>query len=121
MIKKYKRLSKRIIASIMSAVMIAGTLAGVGISNTETVKAKDYGISNPRINADGSVTWDKIKFESYKQSVEFEYEPIKWRILSVDENNNALLLADKGLDCKPYNENEEDVTWETCSLRTWLN
>ncbi|MDD5994699.1 MAG: DUF6273 domain-containing protein, partial [Clostridiales bacterium] len=106
----------------MSVAMIIGTFAGVCVVNTETVKAKDYGISNPRIGADGSVTWDKVKFGSYKQSTEFgEPEPIKWRILSVDKDNNALLLADKGLDCKPYNKTCGNVTWETSTLRTWLN
>lgn len=128
------KVTKKILASIMSASLIIGTLTGVGVVNKETVKAKDYGINNPRIGADGSVTWDKVKFGRYKQSAEFEYEPIKWRILSVDKDNNALLLADKGLDCKPYNENgvekvNEDgesytdysCTWETSTLRSWLN
>ena len=50
----------------------------------------------------------------------FEKEPIEWRVLSVN-GEEALLLADKGMDCKHYNEKSEDVTWETCTLRTWLN
>lgn len=30
------------------------------------------------------------------------------------------LWSDKNLDCQKYNNNEVDVTWETCTLRTWL-
>ena len=116
------KVTNKILASIMSAAMIIGTFAGAGVVNTENVKAKDYGISNPRINEDGSVTWDKVKFGKYKQSVDFgEPKPIKWRILSVDGDNNAVLLADEGLDCKPYHNREGSVTWEKCSLRAWLN
>ena len=55
----------------------------------------------------------------------FKKQPIKWRVLSVDSNNNAVVIADKGLDCKQYNikESEDrDVScWDTCTLRSWLN
>ena len=58
------KVTKKILASIMSASLIIGTLTGVGVVNKETVKAKDYGINNPRIGADGSVTWDKVSSEA---------------------------------------------------------
>lgn len=48
------------------------------------------------------------------------YEPIKWRVLKVD-GNDAFLLADKGLDDQSYNISNTDITWETCTLRSWLN
>lgn len=50
----------------------------------------------------------------------FKYEPVKWRVLNVD-GDKALLVADKALDLKPYHNTYTDVTWETCSLRSWLN
>ena len=50
----------------------------------------------------------------------FKYEPIKWRVLEVC-NGQALLLADKVLDTQEYNKNYENVTWETSSIRSWLN
>lgn len=49
-----------------------------------------------------------------------EKETIFWRVLTV-ENGKALLLADKILDCQPYNIENKDVTWEICTLRAWLN
>ena len=50
----------------------------------------------------------------------FKYEPIKWRVLSVD-GNDAFLFADVALDDQKYNLNYKSVTWETSSIRSWLN
>ena len=50
----------------------------------------------------------------------FKYEPIKWRVLSVD-GNDAFLLADVALDDQKYNLNDKSVTWATSSIRSWLN
>ena len=50
----------------------------------------------------------------------FKYEPIKWRVLEVS-NGQALLLADEVLDNQEYNKNSVNVTWETSSIRSWLN
>ncbi len=47
-------------------------------------------------------------------------EPIEWVIL--DENENGtLLLSRYALDCVKYNTKSYSVTWETCSLRDWMN
>ena len=32
-----------------------------------------------------------------------------------------LLLTKEGIACRPYHEEFEEVTWEKCSLRSWLN
>jgi hypothetical protein len=70
------------------------------------------------------VVWDCVQFGSYPQDSNgkggFITQPIKWRVLSTD-GNEALLLADKNLDSKPYHENNSEVTWETSTLRKWLN
>ena len=52
----------------------------------------------------------------------FRYEPIKWRVLNVN-GTDAFLLADKGIDGQRYNTATAsvDVTWETCTMRSWLN
>ena len=54
----------------------------------------------------------------------FKYEPIKWRVLNVNDDK-ALVLADKVLDWRVYDEeNEEDdynCTWRNSNLREWLN
>ena len=80
----------------------------------------NYGLSNPRKDASGNTVWDCVWFGNYFQSNADTKEPIKWRVLSISDNQ-AFLLADKNLDCKPYNTTYSDVTWEGCTLRSWLN
>lgn len=45
---------------------------------------------------------------------------ITWQVLDV-QGDKALLIAQKGLDVQPYNTKYGSVTWETSSLRDWLN
>ena len=46
--------------------------------------------------------------------------PIEWLVLARD-GQKALLLSRYGLDAQPYHTEYVDVTWENCTLRTWLN
>lgn len=50
----------------------------------------------------------------------FKYEPVKWRVLSTD-GKQALLLSDRILDDQKYNMDYDDITWETGTVRSWLN
>ena len=47
-------------------------------------------------------------------------EDIEWLVLEV-KDGKALVISKYALDHKPYNTSETDVTWETCTLRKWLN
>ena len=47
-------------------------------------------------------------------------EPIEWVILT-EEDGRLFLTSRYILDYQAYNIDYEDVTWETCSLREWLN
>lgn len=50
----------------------------------------------------------------------FICEPIKWRVLSVDEKGYALLFADKILDSQPFSTKSSGF-WEYSNIRSWLN
>ena len=51
-----------------------------------------------------------------------EEQPIQWRVLEIDQaTGNAFLLSEYSLEFLPYNVTKKDVTWETCTLRSWLN
>lgn len=120
-----KPFTKRRIALLLAFALIAGLLP----LKTPTVsKADGYGLSNPRIT-EGVTTWDCIWFGNYWQEdtngdgtadKNDAKTPIKWRVLSVD-GDDAFLLADKNLDVQKYNDTHTDVTWETCTMRSWLN
>ena len=47
-------------------------------------------------------------------------EPIEWIVLDV-EGNKALVLSKYLLDTIMYNDRATHITWEECSLRSWLN
>ena len=45
---------------------------------------------------------------------------VEWLVLD-KKDGKALLISKYCLDAKPYNKKHKPVTWETCSLRHWLN
>ena len=64
---------------------------------------------------------DIITFGHYPQAAEgTDRTPVEWFVLEV-RDGKALVLSRYGLDSVPYNPEATDVTWETCSLRVWLN
>ena len=88
--------------------------------------------ARPETPADGEQTTkaigsikvgDIVTFGRYPQTAEgTDQTPIEWIVLDYDETNHkALLLSRYGLVAKPYNTERTDITWEKCTLRTWLN
>ena len=77
--------------------------------------AKQVLLKNPKVG-------DIVYFGAYEQdnNTSNGKENIEWLVLA-KENNRVLVISDKALDCQPYNSSGTRVTWETCSLRTWLN
>ena len=62
-----------------------------------------------------------VTFGTYPQTKEGnDATPIEWLVLARD-GDKALLISRYGLDAQPYNKDNTSVTWETCTLRTWLN
>lgn len=65
-----------------------------------------------------------VTFGQYEQDADETNgsEAIEWIVLDYDEaNHKSLLLSRYGLDAQPYNTELVDITWEQCTLRTWLN
>ena len=65
---------------------------------------------------------DIIRFGRYEQDNDLSNgaEEIEWRVLAID-GKTALIVSVMGLESKPYNEKWVDITWEDCTLRSWLN
>lgn len=49
------------------------------------------------------------------------HKPIQWIVLEVVKEEKVLLLSQNAIACKPFNYDFGDCTWETSSLRKWLN
>ena len=88
-------------------------------------------IEECNINIYGEEVWNKVKsvnvgdtyrFGSYEQDNNKSngQEDIEWLVLA-KEGTKILVISKEALDCKPYNTSCTDVTWETCTLRKWLN
>ena len=63
-----------------------------------------------------------VTFGAYEQDNDTSNgkEDIAWLVLD-KQDGKALVISKYALDCQPYNTEYEDVTWQTCTLRTWLN
>ena len=62
-----------------------------------------------------------IPFGAYPQdNYSFIRPPIEWLVLDV-KGNEALLISRYALDSKRYHHEWDDITWEDCELRKWLN
>lgn len=112
---------------VLSAALIAS--AALGLAPEPRAEAAGYGIGNPTVNQSRVVTWDSIYFGNYwqedtngdkKADENDAKKPIQWRVLSVN-GDDAFIMAEKCLDYQKYNEENAEITWETCTLRKWLN
>ncbi len=65
---------------------------------------------------------EKVLLAGSKPKDVVHYGTCRWLVLEQDRPGNRVLLVKYvGLHGKPYHEREESVTWEQCSLRTFLN
>lgn len=64
----------------------------------------------------GSYCWKNTTEYRY-----YKYEPIKWRVLSVD-GDDVLLMSNIALDCVMYLDAEKiNPAWADTAMRSWLN
>ena len=78
---------------------------------------------NPVQNVPSNVAvGDIVKFGSYEQdnNTSNGQEEIEWIVLD-KKDGKALLMSKYTLDRQLYNTSDTSVTWETCTLRSWLN
>ena len=117
--------SKKVIAGIIAVTMCFGIKNGMSVKADTSV----YRLKNPVINSQGETIWEWVYFGNFwqndtngdgKADKTDKKEAIKWRVLSVD-GNDAFLIADKNIECKPFNTAVTNVTWENCTIRSWLN
>lgn len=120
--KKYIRIAK------IGGPILAVVIVFIIILNTVIIPKQEYSLlvaQYGKESADKLVkidVGDTYTFGTYEQDNNFSNgkEAIEWIVLAKEEDK-LLLISDKALDCQPYNESWSDVTWETCSLRKWLN
>ena len=142
--KKEKQRMKKVIAVLLCSVMLTAMVAGVAFAENKycpfcgheysTEKGfafcpncgkelpKQSRAEEEQVNSDAVAVGDVVTFGRYEQDNDSSNgkEEVEWVVLAKD-GNKALLISKYALDCQQYNSSRVDITWETCSLRSWLN
>lgn len=85
---------------------------GIDAITSNTQSTSDIG--KPDIRKDGNKEY--ITFGSYRGYA------LTWDILDYSsDKKRALVLCRNVVENIPYNEESEEITWENCTLRKWLN
>ena len=125
---------------IITATTVIAVLAGLLCTGCNKDKNVDESIVQDDKKGDESIVQDDKKGDEsivpkdYKvgESIDFGHyeqdndttngkEPIAWRILDKNTSGQYLIISEKVLDNKPYNEKKTDITWEKSTIRSWLN
>ena len=108
-----------LIVGILILLGIAGTFAYNKSVFEETASKTESSSQEKDKNPEYKVG-ETIEFGNYPQDKDGTEKPIEWK-KKKKEGNQVLLLSKYVLDAKPYNEELEEVTWETSDIRQWLN
>ena len=88
----------------------------------EILKSDEHMVALSEIDAEWAVG-NTVVFGTWEQGGDGEdsAEPIEWLVLDRFIDGSALVISKYALDGKPFHGENTDITWEDCSLRTWLN
>ena len=98
------------------------TLVSLNGYNDSKEKAENIYFEYCKEKIKNAKVGDYITLGSYEQdnNVDNGKENIEWLLLDIKEGN-ALLLSKYVLDAAPYDSNIEEIMWENCKIRKWLN
>lgn len=109
---------RRILPLLLIACLVMAMLPAAALA-ADTGKAIQLVSGGSAANIGGSQK-DNVFFGNYFQSNRTTKDPVKWRVLS-NAGGQLFLLSDQNLDALQYHTEREDVTWETSTIRSWLN
>lgn len=109
---------RRILPLLLIACLVMAMLPAAALA-ADTGKAIQLVSGGSAANIGGSQK-DNVFFGNYFQSNRTTKDPVKWRVLS-NADGQLFLLSDQNLDALQYHTEQEDVTWETSTIRSWLN
>ena len=109
---------KRWIGALLAACLVMALLPTAALA-ADTGKAIQRVSGSTAGNISGGQA-DNVYFGNYFQSNKSTKDPVKWRVLS-NANGRLFLLSDQNLDVFQYHTEQENVTWETSTMRSWLN
>jgi len=78
-------------------------------------RLKGSEVTHYETNSSGHYKWTDKETYHY-----FKYQPVRWRVLNIS-GSTAIAISNRAFDCKRFNDTDTTVTWQTCTLREWLN
>ena len=117
-------MKKRFLSLLLVICLVVGLMpTAVFAAGTDTGKAIQLVDGGTVANIGGGQA-DNIYFGTYQQSDDgsgsYNIDPIKWRVLE-NVYGQLFLLSDQNLDVFRYHVDNESVTWEESTMRSWLN
>lgn len=109
---------RRILPLLLIACLVMAMLPAAALA-ADTGKAIQLVSGGSAANIGGSQK-DNVFFGNYFQSNRTTKDPVKWRVLS-NAGGQLFLLSDQNLEVFQYHTERENVTWETSTIRSWLN
>ena len=114
----------KLLSLLLTICLVVGLMPTAAFAaGTDTGKAIQLVDSGTAANIGGGQA-DNIYFGTYQQSSDgnggYNTDPIKWRVLE-NADGQLFLLSDQNLDVFQYHTDNESVTWETSTMRSWLN
>ena len=114
----------KLLSLLLAICLVVGLMPTAAFAaGTDTGKAIQLVDSGTAANIGGGQA-DNIYFGTYQQSSDgsggYNTDPIKWRVLE-NADGQLFLLSDQNLDVFQYHTDLESVTWETSTMRSWLN
>ena len=94
----------------------------LGYRDVDNLLSTDENLLAAAHRAEWTTIGNTVKFGTYEQDNDKTdgKEDIEWVVIDVVDDR--IMLASKYiLDIQPFNSRAKAVTWETCSLRSWLN
>lgn len=146
----FRRLFKKVlVTSAVGALLVGGVVQAKGVNSSwsgitdgedslitdDTDTSGDEDNTNDAEDQDESILREEEKFTTIKHPQktesgyvlygivefgEFDGQPIRWQVIKVTDDQ-LVLLADKCITNRRFNEDNVVTTWKTSTLRSWLN
>ena len=115
--KDMKRI--KVLSLIICAAVLLGMCACSGGKNKDNKNTSDEAGSAADDSGDGDSSKGKKEYEVVTFG-HYGNEDIEWIVLG-EKDGKTFLLSKYVIEAVPYHTEYVDITWEDCSLRTWLN
>jgi hypothetical protein len=119
-------MSRPVTASAETTIVPAPAAAG-SIVYFGHYPQSDLGTTQPTTGEDGTdwIAHEDIYYKSDTETTKgdthyYKIEPIAWKVLE-NAAGELFILARDNLDAKPFHVDNEDVVWNTSTIRSWLN